>query len=27
LLMIKCDVVAEIIGVEKGSFVVYNKTE
>jgi uncharacterized protein with ATP-grasp and redox domains len=27
LLMIKCEVVAEIIGVEKGSFVVYNKTE
>ncbi len=25
LLMIKCDVVAEVIGVEKGSFVVYNK--
>lgn len=27
LLMVKCDVVAEIIGVDKGSFVVYNKTE
>lgn len=26
LLMVKCDVVAEIIGVDKGSFVVYNKT-
>lgn len=26
LLMVKCDVVAERIGVDKGSFVVYNKT-
>jgi uncharacterized protein with ATP-grasp and redox domains len=26
LLMVKCDVVAERIGVEKGSFVVFNKT-
>jgi damage-control phosphatase, subfamily I len=27
LLMVKCDVVAEIIGVDKGSFVVYNKAK
>lgn len=26
LLMVKCDVVAELVGVEKGNFVVFNKT-